>query len=235
MKHTAVLIFFLLLSTKIFSQEKFCESYNCQSTIDFFEGIINVLGKKAEKFNVNQQEIVSILAPELTMFIYNNKFNIDFVETSAAELFYVKMGSDYGNFSLGYFQMKPLFIEKIEDELRKDSILNKKYKHLIEYELGFNVRHLRIKRIKDLEWALDYANAFYEITSKKLSTNAMDPVERVKLLATAYNRGFEENLQEINRWINRKHFPRCFSCSEKFAYSEIALYYYDYFSTINRF
>jgi len=60
-------------------------------------------------------KMIAIVFPE--MLRYNE--NLEEIETQLLKSLYVRFGNRYADFSIGYFQMKPSFAEKIEESKGK--------------------------------------------------------------------------------------------------------------------
>ncbi|HHH52335.1 MAG TPA: hypothetical protein ENK91_01635 [Bacteroidetes bacterium] len=126
----------------------------------------NLVKKVNNKFNVDKDKVLSIVAPEISRWV---SFN-DYVETKALELLYISKGYEYCNFSIGYFQMKPKFIEDLEEYILKNN-LDSSYSLkdlLIDRDIPpKKQRKIRLKRLKSFEWQLVYAYAFYVIAEHR--------------------------------------------------------------------
>lgn len=149
--------------------------------------------------------IYSIVAPEVAMY----KSFLNIMETGAAEIFYTNMGGEYGNFSLGIFQMKPSFIEKIEGYYQK-YCKRGKYLERLKYTHDLNmdeIRSERIDRLKSEEWQQIYLICFYEIMEIKFAGKFPDLREKISFFAAAYNYGFLSSTNEIKRWEKKVSFP----------------------------
>ena len=112
--------------------------------------LINELGQDDSIRN----EKIAIVFPEILKFsIYK-----DIIETKALELIYVNYGKEQADFSIGYFQMKPSFIEKIELEIMNNDYLQREYYYLIEFNVEDekSKRKERINRLSTIEWQLKY-------------------------------------------------------------------------------
>ena len=59
---------------------------------------------------ISTEEAMAVVFPELIRY----SLVMDLLETSAVELGYVKYGAGFTDFSIGQFQMKPSFIEHLE-------------------------------------------------------------------------------------------------------------------------
>src|SRR5690349_1204457 len=74
-----------------------------------------LIAKYAARYEVPPKEIKAIIFPELIR--YNAVF--DALEIESLKFLYVSEGTDYANFSVGFFQMKPSFAEMVETDADK--------------------------------------------------------------------------------------------------------------------
>ncbi len=201
---------------------KACENFmeNFYENREFYNKIINF--KNGQDLNF----VISIVSPEISYYSsINNK-----IETLATEAFYVQLGSDYGDFSIGKFQMKPSFIELLESKLFDFPQLNKIAENLkINAENNLETRKIRISRLKDPNWQLTYLCAFSAYMDYKYR-NVSFKTKKDKLLfyASAYNTGFDKPFKEIEKYISKRFFPNGASeLDNNFSYACVALLFYD--------
>jgi hypothetical protein len=197
-----------------------------------FESAIQFHGENKVKFqkialDLNRDElfVFSIVAPEIGHYSWIKNQ----LELNSLKVLYVQQGRDYANFSIGFFQMKPSFVEEIEKEVQKDEELKSCYAHCLISKVDEKKRRvIRIKRLETLDWQLQYLSAFIAITSKKFNLKFDSKVDEVKFFSTAYNTGFHKSLEAINHEMQKKRFPNFGEM--KFNYSTIAAEYYLYLS-----
>jgi len=152
-------------------------------------------------------KMIAIVFPE--MLRYNE--NLEEIETQLLKSLYVRFGNRYADFSIGYFQMKPSFAEKIEESK------GKKLQHTPQE------RSERIKRIRSIEGQIEYLKDFVAITYQRFPEIAQKTEnEQVIFLASAYNLGFWLSKQAIERWIGQKAFPSGKNAAIRFAYTDIS-------------
>lgn len=98
------------------AQDNFEEIFgnNYEKAISFIEQE-KAIPKKIESYGLPTKEVVAVIFPELIRY---NSIQ-DKMETFALESLYVKYATDYANFSIGVFQMKPSFAEQIEKDYLK--------------------------------------------------------------------------------------------------------------------
>ena len=107
---------------------------------------------------------MAIVAPEVCLYSSLS----DKAETYTLKVLYAQTGK--GNFSIGYFQMKPLFAEQIETIISSQNILKSKYFELIiDEDTAQATRAERVARLSSLKYQVLYLAAFYEIASLKVA------------------------------------------------------------------
>lgn len=177
--------------------------------------------------------VMSIVAPELIRY---HLFS-DFFETGALETLYVGFGKNAADFSIGYFQMKPSFVEKLEDALRNDPMLIERYQPLVNYSSDSEtlIRSERIQRLKSLDWQIRYAHAYYDIALRTFANITFENKEEQRsFIATAYNYGFDKPAAEIARWSTIPAFPYGLKYGGKQQpYEKLAATFYTKLSFLN--
>ena len=120
-----ILIIFLLISLCAFSQTRSYEQLyakECEVAKIFYAKNKNLFQSASSNTGLPIAFLFSIVAPEVTQYSHlSNK-----IESYSLNVFYAQNGSEYANFSIGYFQMQPAFLERIEDSVTADPILKKK-------------------------------------------------------------------------------------------------------------
>lgn len=150
------------------------------------------------------KELIAMVFPEL---IHYSQYQ-DGIETLVNEVL-SSVTEESNIFSIGTFQMKPIFAIKIEKMLLNEPKLAKLYSKINkggEYETRKDRRD-RIKRLTDYQCQLQYLMAFidYKVVDLQLED---EPLEiRLKYLATAYNAGFDYNKTELDRFIGLENYP----------------------------
>lgn len=176
--------------------------------------------------NEHKNMMLAIVFPELIRF---SLFR-DFFETKALELGYVEYGKEMVDFSIGRFQMKPSFVEKLEKYVKESKKLAEKYNEITQFKNSAekDMRMERIERLGKLNWQIRYLECFYDILSEKFKDiKWSDDIEKLKFYATAYNHDFNASTEEIEKWINVKAFPYGASYKGKqYSYSDISAYFF---------
>lgn len=146
--------------------------------------------------NTDPKLVLAIVAPE--MFRYSAFRN--FMETTALETLYIDYGKAAADFSIGYFQMKPSFIEEME---QLDNTLTK-----YATTSPILLRKERLDRLKSKSWQIKYAISFCELMDKKYAYKQFNTIkDKIAFYATAYNLGINTSENIINQWKDKKVFP----------------------------
>ena len=159
----------------------------------------------------------------------------DQLETAAVSGTYVTMGTKGFDFSVGRFQMKPSFVERLEQRWMHSGFPSK-------YELYFdtadnrNARRVRLSRIGDELWQCIYVAAFIKLTYLDFQGLADLPInEQVRLIATAYNRGIISsvsgggNIAALRSLASKQAFHTALIPTKdtpRYCYADIALQYF---------
>ncbi len=164
------------------------------------------IAEASTSWNSPTEEVLAIASPEL---IRHQLFR-DFFETQALEVAYVNFGKNVADFSIGYFQMKPSFVEQLEDYLSQNPIssVSLPSSKTFPQQSKKAERQIRLQRLKDFQWQLQYAHAFYQVVLNRFPELCdWAPQERIAFAASAYNFGFEESATDINAWRCTEAFP----------------------------
>lgn len=175
----------------------------------------------------------SIVFPEVMRY---NELK-DGIEAETLRTLYVQLGSDYANFSIGLFQMKPSFALQVEEKAKKllpDSI----YKELqINYTTtdAENIRAQRVGRLQDDDWQLVYLTAFVCICNKTYRQKIFaNETEKLQWYATVYNAGFDKTDEYIAKKITQENFYLQQNMpGKKFRYAAIAGWFFNQPRSIN--
>lgn len=176
---------------------------------------------------------VSIAAPEVIR--YHELSNL--MEVQALRLMYAELGSDEVDFSVGFFQMKPSFIEELEDRLSQNLELSKKYSLLLQFQATklSEIRQERIDRILNPGFSQVYLNAFVDLMQKEHEQlfSCLQIKEQLQFLATAYNMGFGFNTQSILNYQRKQHFPYGSSFKgEQYAFGKLSVKIFDHLNNL---
>lgn len=174
-------------------------------------------------------QIIAIIFPELLRYSPTQ----DLIETQAMKLLYENYGyEDAVDFSIGYLQMKPSFIENLENYILQNAKFEK-FQKLCTYQSSELkvIRKERLSRLEDFNWQFYYLHCFYHILQDKFPHfKDLNTHQKVLFSSTAYNRGFHCTEQEIKRWEKIENFPmgRSFfkQNTKQYIYGQVALDYF---------
>jgi hypothetical protein len=187
----------------------------------------SLFDKMTQTHIIPSKELKAIVFPELIR--YNAVY--DALEIASLKFLYISRGKDYANFSVGYFQMKPSFAEKIEADAF--TYLSKEETGLLGLNLmALNneeeIRRERIKRITSKPGQMNYLVAFYKICFAKFrGVKFKSDEERVRFFSTCYNAGYHFTEKEV-----KENSSKCFYHTGKFlqtgayCYADISAYWY---------
>ena len=201
----------------------FCLSFTKPAEIDYREVFGNdyawainwlkkndqLIVKYAARYQVPAKELKAIIFPELIR--YNGVF--DALEIESLKFLYVSEGTDYANFSVGFFQMKPSFAEMIEKDAEK--VFG--YGAVLDNEED---RKARVRRLTNVEQQVIYLCAFYKICDKKFASRKFSGAsDKLRFFATAYNSGYHVPVKTLETMQSRKHF-------NGHNYADVSLFFY---------
>jgi hypothetical protein len=196
--------------------------YESRNTLRFYEQNRDKFDNSAKDVPVNGLFLFSIVAPEVSQYNFlRNK-----IETSSLKVLYVEGGTVYSDFSIGQFQMKPSFVETMEQNLLKYPDLKTAYSDcLFADPESRESRVSRVNRLNDTDWQLRYLSLFVELMKKRFASKVFaNDEEKLKFYAAAYNVGFYKSAEEIEKIGKLKLFPHF--GTTKYRYCEIALCFY---------
>jgi hypothetical protein len=178
-----------------------------------------------ERYNTSYKESIAVIFPELVRYSAIR----DIMEVTLLKALYVNIGKAYANFSVGYFQMKPSFAEKVRE--MGPSALGRKAKNLLKYKSEYgdsaSFRASIVADLEDPKMQLNYLIVFFKICEDKFDLKGMDDIERLKFLATAYNAGFYRSEQEIKIMEDKKYFNTKLFRTESYSYADVSLFWYN--------
>jgi len=180
------------------------------------------------KNNISYPLAIAVIFPELVRYSALR----DKMEISLLKTLYINLGEDYANFSIGQFQMKPSFAERIREQAPSSFQWHSglTFKSRKEYDNILDFRRSIIKDLEDPEMQMNYLIALIRICEKKFKINRKDEASRVKFLAAAYNFGFENDSAEIESAIDKKYFNTKLFKTKNYSYADISYFwYYNYF------
>ncbi len=174
-------------------------------------------------------EALSVVFPELV------RYNIlrDHMEIAALLFLYVDKGTRYADFSVGVFQMKPSFAERVEMALLAVADPPEALERYFDFPAANTkeARRERLKRLSDPIWHARYLAAFIAIVYDRHGDYLadMEGADRVAFLSTAYNAGFYKDLEYLESVSAKAFFPdKTFWNGPLYRYAEVARYFYEH-------
>lgn len=152
----------------------------------------------------NAEFVLSFVFPEIMHYsAYTDK-----LESLFTNLCY-SMSEYMRGYSIGYFQMKTIFAETVEEEIAKNDSLKAKYPRI---DFGakrktIDDRKKRIERMHNLDTALDYLFAFVDICIPWYELQNVTNAEKLRIIATAYNAGLTKNRDITIKRTMRNTYP----------------------------
>lgn len=220
----AFILFFALSflnNVQVDFEKKFGSDY--KQAEEFISHNQSKFKKICSDHKVNEKICKAIIFPELIRFSYLS----DLFETVALEWVYVNGGSKAADFSIGNFQMKPSFVESMEEYVSAHGAL-KEYEYITRYDSGSSVRAQRIERMKNIDWQIKYVSCFYEICNEKFKAETFETDEdKVKFYSTAYNSGFNQSAESVKKKFKNKYFPYGPGKDiEQYPYCDVSVFYF---------
>jgi hypothetical protein len=177
-----------------------------------------------KKYDVGFFEAMAVIFPELVRYSALR----DKMETTLLKVLYINLGKEYADFSIGHLQMKPSFAELLG--ISAVGLPGHRYANLVRDSSDFSdIRDYRSSIIKDLEDTgsqINYLIVFFKICSKRFDLRKMDPEERIRFLATAYNYGFFKSGNEIRSMEGGKFFSTSLVARDYYSYADISVSWY---------
>ncbi len=196
-----------------------------QKAVTFLEENNSWIKPSLEKYNIPYGEAVAVIFPELVRYsAIRDKMEITLLKT-----LYRNLGDDYADFSVGVFQIKPSFAEKIRSQAPE--VMGKKAKLLFRkrsyYKYDHDYRAAIIIDLENPQTELNYLIAFFAICRDRFNPDQMDEESRIKFLSTAYNTGFWKSKDDILKMEEKKFFNTKLFKTENYPYSDVALFWYN--------
>ena len=223
MKNVFIIIFLIIFPTGI-SARPYSEKYASQSkeALNYYESNIDEFNKIAVVTGLSPEFIFGIIAPEVSQFGFLNNL----AQTGLLRYFYVQGGKMYADYSIGYFQMKPSFVERLEESLQQNETLQRQFQnYLIENPISREGRAERINRLIKQEWQFNYLALFCLVMQERFAGKEFtDKEEKLRFYAAAYNTGFHKSELVIEQFSQKAMFPLL--GMTKYNYSDVSLWFY---------
>lgn len=180
-------------------------------------------------FNSSEEQanfLLSIIFPELIRY---SRFS-DFFETTALEVAYTTYGKKAANYSIGFFQQRPSFIEDLETHTLNNPSLGK-YKSINQFPDKATLqqkRKIRLKRLAYTTWQIYYLHTAIQYGLLRFSSKHFQNKEHlVTFFASYYNYGINATEKKIDTWSTRYAFPMGSKFTGKqYNYTHISLHYW---------
>jgi hypothetical protein len=195
-----------------------------QKAIGFLETNNHWLRPALEKYDIPYSTAIAVVFPELVRYsALRDKMEITLLKT-----LYRNLGDDYADFSVGVFQVKPSFAEKIREEAYK--LMGNKARALFRKPSSYKEKRLYrasiIEDLEDPEKEFRYIIAFFKICENLFKTDFRDEESKVRFLATAYNTGFWKSYEEIEKMSELKFFNTKLFKTQNYSYADVSLFWY---------
>lgn len=178
------------------------------------------------KYNIPYDEIIAAVFPELVRYSAIS----DKMEITLLKALYRNIGRGYADFSVGRFQVKPSFAEKIRKIA--PAVMGKKSGELFikksAYSNDYQFRASIIEDLEDPRKEFGYIIVFYLAAQKRFDIGNLDEKQRIRLLATAYNAGFWMKKDDLLMLEDRKFFNTKLIKTDNYSYADVALYWYEH-------
>lgn len=222
------LLTFLLPNTSVDYVTHYGVDY--QEAVEWVEKQYPKLQVQAAIHGLEAQELVAVIFPELLRYSAWK----DLLETEALGMAYVEGGTDWADFSIGAFQMKPSFAEALESCLQKWVAGSTAFGHLLpqKNQTIQQQRQARLDRLSTLEGQIEYLCCFYSWMQQRVGFYliAPTPSQKIAILATAYNSGFWKSWSALLQASQQQYFPYGANYPQEgqHAYQAIAVAYYQH-------
>jgi hypothetical protein len=227
--------FFVIVSFAFFAKPCSAQSLNYteifgsdwQKAVVFMEENDSWIKPSLDKYNIPYQEAVAVIFPELVRYSALR----DKMEVTLLKTLYRNLGDNYADFSVGSFQVKPSFAEKIRSIA--PAVMGKKTKNLFKkrsyYKSDYDYRAAIITDLENQQTEFTYIIACLVICRDRFNIDQMDEESKIKFLATAYNTGFWKSREEIMKMEEKKFFNTKLFKTENYSYSDVALFWYNHY------
>lgn len=235
MKFWIQILAIYLFGAPVWSQQQTSKQYKEQlrtqysAAVKFFVGNQYEIAAQCTRYKVPARAIVSIVFPEVMRF---NQLS-NFMETSALHAAYTNGGKEVVDFSIGHFQMKPSFVERLEQSVQHNiAAWGQPFANVAQYKSNHEAGHRyeRLQRMEQLSWQVTYACCFYAYVVNTFGRYFLHKSEEDKIwfLAAAYNVGIQYNSEHIERIGSIPNFPYGVRqpSENQYVYSDVALDFY---------
>ncbi len=198
---------------------------------EIYNNIQNLFIKRTNLLAGDYEVASSIIFPELVRYsLIREKLENYFLIK-----FYIELGKDYGNYSVGIFQMKPSFIERLENDLQHYKDLER-FSFIWNYPETLNkreIRKIRAERMINLKWQINYVISFVALLdcfhrNNETFSHKKSKKEKILLYSNCFNSGYWYDYDKIIASSSKKYFPygKGF-LGNKINYGLVSTYFYE--------
>lgn len=176
--------------------------------------------------NVDYHFAMSMVFPELVRYSAIR----DRMEITLLKALYVHYGTDYANFSIGVFQMKPSCAEVILREIPglHDDKWASNFKAINSLVSENGKRSIIVRELEDSRSQLLYVAAIVKLLNNTFRNYKWSSdLDKLKFYAAAYNCGFSNSEEFIRQQIDARSFHTGLIRSDNhYCYADIAAFYF---------
>jgi hypothetical protein len=205
----------------LFSFQNSSEQLDFEFADKYCTSIEQQVNTIAKSYNLSASDVLPVVYPECSRF---NSLSNAF-ESDVLYYYYIQQGTEGADFSVGYFQMKPSFMEALEAEIESNGLF-KEQRPRFAYQSGKmeEIRNERLDRLQSPAWQMEYLCAFTALMHERYVQDSVS-IPRTEYVAAAYNYGFFKPSSEIVSWSEVKAFPNGRNGSQNYVYGELASTY----------
>lgn len=194
----------------------------CREALSFWTAHKTEFEIASESSGVPAGFLFAIVAPEISQ--YGNL--TDKVQIYALKTLYVQMGKGYADFSIGRFQMKPSFVEQLEQYIQDaDTLLASFPEVRMTDKEGRSARIELVRRLEQQDWQMKYLALFCRVVQHRFRGMMFESEqEKLRFYANAYNAGFMLDSERLRRYKGA-YFPHL--AKQKFRYADVSLWFYE--------
>jgi len=189
-----------------------------------------------EDLEVNPKLAEAVIYPELIRYSYWQ----DEMEKTAVSSCYITLGTQGPDFSVGHFQMKASWVEKLEKRWMQ-SPLHRSLEIYFDLSNSAFARKARISRLMNESfWQPVYLALYLRLLYTDYPDLEVLPIdEQVRLCATAYNNGAalpgpaKGNIDHLYQWSSLSSFHTdlvATPLTQMYCYSELSLIHFNHVS-----
>jgi hypothetical protein len=180
---------------------------------------------ECEIHNITYSFAIAIVFPELVRYSALR----DKIEISILKTLYINLGDEYADFSVGPFQMKPSFAEKVTEGINvtDDRKLRRHFSNKILFRDLRDYRTSIVRSLEDEKAEFYYLIAFIKLCDLRFPEFIENTGEKLEFYSTAYNCGLDKSFDYIKTMTGKKFFSTSLFKGETYSYSEISRYWYN--------